>query len=82
MLNQMAQADEENIDEPGGFFGPEKRGIAKGVLGGVIMMAIAAIWFFAGLAAGYYYFYPPVLFLIGAYAFAKGLATGNFFGNR
>ena len=34
----------------GGFFGPEKAGIDKGILGGIIMMGIAVIWFFGGLS--------------------------------
>lgn len=44
-----------------------------GVLSGIGMMAGAAIWFFAGLAAGYIFFYPPILFLIGFGTFLKGL---------
>ncbi len=37
------------------------------------MMARAAIWFFVGLAAGYIFFDPPALFLIGFGTFLKGL---------
>ena len=69
---------EESDDE--GFFVPEKRGIRKGVLGGIIMMAIATIWFVLGYAAGRIFFYSPILFVIGLYAFIKGLATGNISG--
>ncbi len=59
------------------FFGPEKKGIQKGVLGGFIMMAIAFAWFFGGLAVGIVFWYPLVLFAIGVYAFVKGIVTGN-----
>ena len=46
------------------------------------MMAIAVIWFFAGYGAGYIFFYPPILFLIGLYAFIKGIVTGNLSGRE
>ena len=78
----MVQANEEDDLDHGGFFGPEKRGISRGMIGGIIMMLIAAVWFFVGLAAGIIFFYPPILFLIGVFAFAKGLAAGNLFGRR
>ena len=67
-------------NDGGGFFAPEKKGIEKGVSGGIIMMAIAAIWFGLGYKAGYIFFYPPILFLIGVFAFLKGLITMNFAG--
>ena len=62
------------------FFTLEKKGIEKGILGGVIMMGIALIWFFAGIAGGYIFFYTPILFIIGVYAFVKGLKRGNLAG--
>ena len=62
------------------FFGPEKQGIQAGMAGGIAMMAIAAIWFGAGWMAGVIFYYPPILFLIGAFAFVKGLFTGNVAG--
>jgi hypothetical protein len=65
-----------------GFFAPERKGLQKGMLGGLAMMAIAAIWFFGGLAAGYIFYYPPILFLIGLWGFFKGLLTGNVTGGR
>src|SRR5262249_21771708 len=37
--------------------------IHPSILAGLAMMAGAAIWFFAGLAAGRIYFYPPIPFL-------------------
>ena len=63
-----------------GMFAMEKKATSKGVIGGIAMMAIAAIWFVLGWIAGYIYFYPPILFLIGAYALIKGLAQGNYSG--
>ena len=63
-----------------GFFAPEKRGLDKGVLGGVVMMLIAVVWFGIGWAAGYIFFYPPVLFVIGLFGLVKGLLTGNVSG--
>jgi hypothetical protein len=43
------------------------------VFTGILMMAGAAVWFFGGLAAGYIFFYPPVLFLVGIGTVVKGL---------
>ena len=63
-------------------FAMERQGIANGVLGGFSMIAIAVIWFGLGWWAGYIFFYPPVLFIIGAYAVLKGLWTGNMRGVR
>jgi hypothetical protein len=65
-----------------GFFGPEKKGIQNGILGGITMIVIAVVWFVLGYAAGIIFFYPPILFLIGVYACLKGLLTGNFNGNN
>jgi ribosomal protein S27E len=64
-----------------GFFAPERKGISKGVMGGFAMMAIAAIWFFAGLYVGLIFYYPPILFVIGLYAVLKGILTGNLAGD-
>ena len=69
-------------EDSGGFFAPEKKGIQKGVIGGVVMMIIAAIWFIAGWSAGIMFYYPPILFLIGVYAFFRGAATGNISGKQ
>lgn len=66
--------------EKGDFFGPEKRGIQKGVVGGLIMIVIAVVWFFVGLAGGYIFFYPPILFVIGIYAILRGIYTHNIAG--
>jgi hypothetical protein len=55
-----------------GWFGS----INSGVVGGVLMILIAVVWFIAGLAGGIIFFYPPILFVVGLIAIAKGLA-GN-----
>lgn len=65
-----------------GFFGPERAGIKKGVVGGMIMIGIATVWFIGGLYMGFIFFYPPILFLIGVYALIKGLVTGNVDGEK
>ena len=46
-----------------------------GIIGGVLMMVIAVVWFFVGLAAGFIFFYPPILFVVGIVAFVKGLVS-------
>lgn len=48
---------------------------AAGVLGGLLMMAIAIIWFVVGLMNDYIFFYPPVLFVVGIVAIVKGIAS-------
>jgi hypothetical protein len=73
-------ADEDEVAVGNDFFAPEKKGIEKGVMGGIVMMVLAAVWFFGGYAMGIIFFYPPILFLFGLFAFAKGLFTGNVAG--
>lgn len=60
----------------------EGRGIRAGALGGIVMIIIAIVWFFAGLAADRIFFYPPILLVIGIYALIKGLADGNIAGKK
>lgn len=76
---QMAD-DQAETEADEGFFAPEQKGIDNGMMGGIAMMVIAAVWFGAGWMAGIIFFYPPILFLIGAFAFVKGLLTGNVSG--
>ena len=47
------------------------------VLGGVVAMVIAVVWFFAGLAGGIIFFYPPILFIIGLVGMIRGLVAGQ-----
>ena len=68
--------------EQGGFFAAEKKGMQKGVLGGIIMMVIAVVWFVVGYIVGYIFYYPLILFIIGLFAFLKGLFTGNLAGKK
>jgi hypothetical protein len=50
----------------------------KGVLAGIAMMIGAIVWFFgAGLLFDLWFFYPPILFIVGLVCFIKGLATGR-----
>ncbi len=79
-LVALTDIDDDEDTDDGGFFSPEKKGIKKGVLGGIAMMVIAAVWFFVGLSWGLIFFYPPVLFIIGLYGLLKGLFTGNLAG--
>ena len=72
--------EHEDEVEDEGFFTPEQKGIDNGMAGGIAMMVIAAVWFGAGYLAGVIFFYPPILFLIGVFAFLKGLFTGNVAG--
>jgi hypothetical protein len=51
-------------------------GINAGVGGGVLMMAIAVVWFFGALIfADTIFFYPPILFILGLIAFFKGMVS-------
>lgn len=63
-------------------FEMERAGVNLGVLGGLLMIGLAAAWFFVGLAAGWIFFYPPILAAIGLFALLKGLFTGNLAGGR
>jgi hypothetical protein len=56
-----------------GWFGS----VNSGAIGGILTMIIAAVWFFVGLSFGRIFFYPPILFVIGALAVIKGLLGGN-----
>lgn len=51
-----------------GWFG----NVNSGVVGGFLMMLIAVVWFVLGLAGGYIFFYPPILFVVGIIAVVKG----------
>jgi hypothetical protein len=46
---------------------------SSGILGGVLAMVVALVWFAVGWSAGKLYFYPPVLFMIGVCAVIKAL---------
>ena len=69
-----------DADQQGEFFAQERKGIRKGVVGGLVMMAIAVVWSVVAWKFGYVFYYTPVLFIIGLYAFIKGMITGNIAG--
>jgi hypothetical protein len=49
-------------------------GVAWGKVGsGAGMMLLAVVWFVGGLAAGYIFFYPPILLIIGLVTAVSGL---------
>jgi hypothetical protein len=54
-------------------FGGSGFHINAGIGGGLAMMFIAVVWFVLGLMAGFIFFYPPVLFIVGLVALIKGL---------
>jgi hypothetical protein len=57
-----------------GWFG----GTNAGMVGGVLMMVIAVVWFVLGIALiDRIFFYPPILFILGVISFIKGLAGGE-----
>jgi hypothetical protein len=80
--NRQEAAENEDAETDGGFFGAEKKGLQKGVLGGIAMMLIAVVWFVIGYQAGYIYFYPPILFIIGLVGLIKGVIQGNVSGKN
>jgi hypothetical protein len=58
----------EQQTKPGGS------GLHPGVVMGLLMMGGATIWFFVALGAGWIFFYPPILFVLGLVRFVYGLA--------
>src|SRR5579864_5476375 len=54
-----------------GWFGS----VNAGMIGGLLMMLIAVVWFVSAWAVGIICFYPPILFVIGVIAFLRGLAN-------
>jgi hypothetical protein len=57
-------------------FAMERKAIGMGVIGGILLMVVAAVWFFLGLAAGRVFIYPPILFCMGIYAIITGIYDG------
>jgi hypothetical protein len=51
-----------------GWFGS----MNAGIVGGLLMILIAVVWFVVGLAFGIIFFYPPILAVIGVIAIIKG----------
>jgi hypothetical protein len=65
-----------------GFFSdmdttPESGMSNAGVILGVLMMVGAVVWFVLGIFAGWVFYYPPILFIVGIVAVVKGIARGK-----
>jgi len=43
------------------------------VMLGLLMIIGAIVWFVGGLFAGYIFFYPPILLIIGLFTMVKGM---------
>ena len=65
------QHDDEDKPRTGGFT------TDSSMLKGIGMMVGAVVWFVVGLAFGYIFFYPPILFIIGLVTFFKGLFNSD-----
>jgi hypothetical protein len=76
------ERDAKEEEESSGHFAPEKKAIKMGVVGGVIVIAIAIIWFVVGWVNGYIYFYPAILLALGIYGIIKGIQKGNISGEK
>jgi hypothetical protein len=79
MKQELEEIEENDVE---GFFGLERRGIKAGIFGGIIMISIAVVWFFAGYMAGRIFLYPPILLIIGLFALIKGIIQRNFRGKK
>ena len=73
-------AEAQRTGNKAGFFGPG--GIRSGMLGGVAMMALAAVWLVVGLMLEHIFIYPVILFIVGLVAFIRGIITGNIVGEK
>ena len=63
-----------------GGWAPERSALNHGVVGGIALLAIAGIWFYAGWQAGRIFYYPPILALLGVFGIVKGMAEGAWQG--
>jgi ribosomal protein S27E len=71
--------DEQERDKSrhGSWSGTEKWVLSGGVIGGLLAMLVAVVWFVRGLMADRVFFYPPILFVVGLVGVAKGLMSGS-----
>src|SRR5262245_47280550 len=52
--------------------------INAGVAGGLLLMVVAVVWFVSALIfADRFFFYPPILFVVGLIAVIRGLVKGR-----
>jgi hypothetical protein len=63
---------QKNAQEGGGW--------DASMVGGIVMMLGAVVWFVGGLFFDIIFFYPPILFIIGLVAFFRGMLSGNVSG--
>jgi hypothetical protein len=82
----MAAAQAQAAQNQGGAkynhgFGLEHRGWDMGMVGGLLMMLIAVVWFVGAAFFDIWFIYPPILFIIGLVGFVRGLFTGNISGS-
>jgi hypothetical protein len=56
-----------------GAFGLEKRALDAGFFGGIGLMLFSVVWLVGGLAVGYFFPYPVILFFIGLVGCIRGL---------
>ncbi len=80
----LSTKEQQQIKEAqkGDLYAAAKIGINKGVVGGIIMISIAAIMFIVGKMIGGFFYYSPVQFAIGVFALVKGIVKGNITGNN
>jgi len=80
ILARRVAEESKRASSNAGFFGPG--GIRSGMLGGVAMMAFAAVWLVVGLMLEHIFIYPVILFIVGLVAFIRGIITGNVLGEK
>jgi hypothetical protein len=71
------QAEKAQREGDKGSHSFEKGVFNSGVVGGILAMGGAVLWFVVGLMNDIIFFYPPILFVIGLGAFFKGLAGSS-----
>lgn len=72
-LQRARQSQREDHDA----FALERSAFNAGVVGGIALIVVAGVWFYLGYKAGYIFFYPPILAVIGLAAIVNGLAGGG-----
>ena len=75
VAHMLTRSDEEREREIQADVAGAARG-RGGIVGGVLIVVLAIVWFVIGLAAGRIYFYPPVLLVFGLISIARGLFAG------
>lgn len=70
---------EQRLSRHDGMHGVQMDRVTRswGVWGGVLLIVAAVAWFVLGLAAGYVFFYPPVLLLMGFLSIVSGVASAR-----